>query len=424
MQERNFDLVLTDLRMPGATGVDVLERVKRHSPATQVILITAFGTHQSAMTAMAEGAFDYLEKPFNVEEVRFQVKRALEVHDLMVENLRLKGEASGQDKLGPIVGRSESIRRVYDIIQKIARTRTNVLITGESGTGKELAARALHTRSDRADGPFVVINCGAIPENLLESELFGYAKGAFTGAAKSKPGLVATANGGTLFLDEVGELPLHMQVKILRMIQERTVMPVGGLHEQAIDIRIVAATNRSLEKMVQAGHFRKDLYYRLNVVHIAMPPLRDRREDIPLLAGHFLRRFSRDLGRDLRAMAPETLEALMGYPFPGNVRELENIIERAVTFESSEILSPETLPPHVLRGHAPGKGPLPAEIQLPGNGIDLEEMLATIERAMLCEALKRTQGNQTEAAKLLQISFRSIRYKVRKYSLDPENPEP
>ncbi len=421
--QKSFDVVLTDLRMPRANGITVLEEAKKISSATQVILVTAHGTHQSASLAMASGAFDYIEKPFDVDEVRFQVRRATEVHDLIEENLRLRGDAGVEYRLGPIVGRSSAMREVFQILRTVARTRTTVLITGESGTGKELAARALHGLSDRADASFVVINCGAIPENLLESELFGYAKGAFTGAGQAKPGLVATAQGGTLFLDEVGELPLHMQVKLLRLLQERTIMPVGGLHEQTVDLRIVAGTNRDLGEEVVRGRFREDLYYRLNVVHLEMPPLRERLDDVALLAGHFLRRFSGEMGKQIKAMAQETLDVLMAYPFPGNVRELENIIQRGVTFERSETLTVDTLPPHVVRGRALGSSSAAAELRVPPEGMDLEDTLAGIERDLLRQALQRTGGNQTDAARLLGITFRSIRYKVQKYGLHREHPE-
>jgi two-component system, NtrC family, response regulator PilR len=423
LSQKNFDVVLTDLRMPKANGITVLEEAKKVSSATQVILITAHGTHQSASMAMASGAFDYIEKPFDVDEVRFQVVKAIEVHDLILENLRLRGDAGVEYRLGPIVGRSPAMREVFQVLRTVARTRTTVLITGESGTGKELAARALHGLSDRADGPFVVINCGAIPENLLESELFGYTKGAFTGAGQAKPGIVSTAQGGTLFFDEVGELPLHMQVKLLRLLQERTIMPVGGLHEQTVDLRIVAGTNRDMGEHVSQGRFREDLYYRLNVVQVVMPPLRDRQDDVALLAGHFLRRFSGEMGKQIRAMAQETLDALMVYPFPGNVRELENIIQRAVTFETSKTLTADHLPPHVVRGHALGSSSDDTELQLPAEGMDLEETLAGVERDLLCQALRRTRGNQTDAARLLGITFRSIRYKVQKYGLNPDKPE-
>jgi two-component system response regulator PilR (NtrC family) len=413
-----FAVILTDLKMPRATGTEVLNHAKKVAPATQVILLTAFGTHHSALGAMADGAFDYVEKPFNVAELRFQIRRAFEVHRLAVDNLSLRESALLIEPIGSMIGRSAAIRKVYDIIRKVAPAKTSVLITGESGTGKQLAARALHDRSKRADKPFVVINCGAIPENLLESELFGYTKGAFTGAEKNKEGLINTADGGTLMLDEIGELPIHMQVKMLRVIQERKILAVGGHEEKPVDIRIVAATNRNLEKMVENQTFREDLYYRLNVVNLNIPPLRDRREDIPLLAGFFLRSFSRQTGKIIRAMHPETLDALLRYPFPGNVRELENIVEHAVTFEATDHLCAENLPSHVLQGRVLGNSPVPVDVQLPVQGMDLEETLASIERRILIQSLNRTSGNQTEAARILNISFRSIRYKVRKYGID------
>ncbi len=412
-----FDLVLTDLKMPNAGGLDVLEFVKTTNPSTQVILLTAFGTHLTALGAMAEGAFDFIEKPFKMDELKFQIERALRVSELASNQIHPKGDEIGFLPI-PMVGRSPAINRVFDVIRKVAQAPTSVLITGESGTGKELAARAIHEFSNRAKGPFVVINCGAIPENLMESELFGYSAGAFTGAVGAKLGLIPSAQGGTLMLDEIGELPQHMQVKILRTIQERKVLAVGSVEEIHVDVRFITATNQNLEKMVRRGTFREDLYYRLNVVEVQMPPLRDRREDIPLLAGYFLRRFSQQTGKTIRAMEKETLDALLQFPFPGNVRELENIIERAVAFETRDVLSIDHLPPHVLRGHGLGHGPLPAEISLPPEGMDLEETLASIERNLMSDALRRTSGNQTDAAELLGISFRSIRYKIQKYGID------
>ena len=413
----SFDLVLTDLKMPNAGGLDVLEFVKSTSPSTQVILLTAFGTHLTALGAMAEGAFDFIEKPFKMDELKFQIERALRVSELANKQIHRKGDDIGFLPI-PMVGRSPAINRVFDVIRKVAQAPTSVLITGESGTGKELAARAIHEFSNRSKGPFVVINCGAIPENLMESELFGYSSGAFTGAVGTKLGLIPSAQGGTLMLDEIGELPQHMQVKILRTIQERKVLAIGSVEEIHVDVRFITATNQNLVNMVQRGTFREDLYYRLNVVEVQMPPLRDRREDIPLLAGYFLRRFSQQTGKTIRAMEKETLDALLQYPFPGNVRELENIIERAVAFETRDVLSIDHLPPHVLRGHGLGHGPLPAEIPLPPEGMDLEETLASIERSLIFDALRRTSGNQTDAAELLGISFRSIRYKIQKYGID------
>jgi two-component system response regulator PilR (NtrC family) len=419
---KHYDVVLTDLNMPQANGIEVLEACIRSSPSTQILLLTAFGTDQSALIAMAEGAFGYLEKPFKVEDIRFQVRRAMKMHDLLSENIRMNSSRPMSKHLSSIIGRSPAINEAYSIIKTVAPSRTTVLITGESGTGKELAARALHAHGTRPDGPFVVVNCGAIPENLMESELFGYEKGAFTGATHRKVGLFTTANGGTLFLDEVGELPLQMQVKLLRVIQERCLIPVGGLKEEELDIRFVAGTNRDLEQAVREQKFREDLYYRLNVVQVRMPSLRDRRGDIPLLAGHFLRNFSIELGRDIRAMDRETLDVLMDYPYGGNVRELENIIERAVTFETSDILTLESLPPNVFRGRQLGATPVSSDLSIPAEGMDLEEVLAGVERKILCEALQRTRGNQTDAARLLGITFRAIRYKISKYGIDPDHP--
>ena len=422
LENEHFEVVLTDLNMPNANGIEVLEATKRCAPETQVLLLTAYGTDQSALVAMAEGAYGYLEKPFKVEEIRFQVGRAVKLHDLLSDSIRMSSSRPSSPHLRMIIGRSPAIREAYSVIKTVAPTRTNVLITGESGTGKELAARALHYHSKRADGPMVVINCGAIPDNLMESELFGYEKGAFTGASHQKIGRIKSAHGGTLFLDEIGELPVHMQVKLLRVIQERCISPVGGLKEEEVDVRFVAGTNRDLEVAVAQHDFREDLFYRLNVVQVRMPPLRDRREDIPLLAGHFLRAFSQELGKDIRAMERETLDVLLNYPYGGNVRELENIIERALTFETSNILTLDSLPPHVLTGNQLGSTPVSTDMELPHGGMDLEEALAGIERKLIAQALSRTKGNQTEAARLLGITFRAMRYKIRKYGVDPDEP--
>jgi two-component system response regulator PilR (NtrC family) len=418
--EKEFDLVLTDLKMSGATGIDVLRCTKDFWPDTQVVVMTAFSTPETAVEAMKLGAYDYLPKPSPVEEIRAVVDRALEKRRLRAEVVRLKGQLQKKHSFANLIGRSSHLQKVFHIIEKVANSRTSVLISGESGTGKELVAKAIHYNSPRKGSPFVVVNCGAIPENLMESEFFGHVKGAFTGAVANKPGLLGEAHGGSIFLDEIGELPLSLQVKLLRVLQERRVKPVGGTHETAVDIRVIAATNKRLEDEVKEGRFREDLFYRLNVIQIPLPPLRVRHEDIPILAEHFLGKFSNELDREVVGFDAEVLHVLTSYPYPGNVRELENIIERAVTFETSNVITLESLPIHVVdhRKSASGDG---GRIVLTEEGLDLEGVLGELERDLLLKALAMRSGVRTDAAKLLGISFRSIRYKLDKYGITDED---
>ncbi len=425
IDEEPFDVVITDLRMPGVDGLELLRRIRERSPHTQVIVMTAYGTTETAIEAMRRGAYNYITKPFQVDEIRLLVRQALERVQLerRVENLRDQLE----ERYGfrNLVGRSAAMRQIFSMVQRVARSKATVLITGESGTGKEVVARAIHAHSARKDGPFVPVNCGAIPEGLIESELFGHVRGAFTGAVSSRRGLFEAAQGGTLFLDEVGELPPAMQVKLLRTLQDRRVKRVGASDEMPVDVRVIAATNRQIEEDVRAGTFRQDLYYRLNVVRIHLPPLRERTEDIPLLVQHFLQRFSQELGKKVRSVEPAVLDVLSHYAFPGNVRELENLVERALTLETGERLSLRSLPRHIFEavGQAASDVVEPSRLELPPEGIDLEATLERIERDLLQQALERTGGNRTEAARLLGITFRSIRYKLRKYGMVPSNAE-
>ncbi len=413
-----FDLVLTDLMMPGVDGLEVLSRVKERSPHTEVVMMTAYATADTAIEAMQRGAYDYVQKPFKVDELRVVLDRALGRRRLVLENQDLRQRVTAADG-GPfarIVGRSPAIQEVLEVIRRVADTRTSVLITGESGTGKELLARALHDASGRRDAPFIAVNCGAIPEALMESELFGHVKGAFTSAHAAKQGMFQAASGGTLFLDEIAELPIHLQVKLLRALQERRVRPVGATAEIPVDVRVVAATNADLEELVAAGDFREDLYYRLNVIRIKAPPLRERPEDIILIARRLLARFSEDTGKNIRDLDPTVVDVLVGYDFPGNVRELENVLERAVAFETTSRITLPSLPREILDRSRRG-APLDAIARLPPEGLDLEDLLAKIERKLLRQALERSGGNRTEAARLLGISFRAIRYKLDKYGL-------
>jgi two-component system response regulator PilR (NtrC family) len=341
------------------------------------------------------------------------VDRALERQALVRDNAALREKVQDAYRLASLLGRSGAMQRVFELIKKIAPTKTTVLVTGESGTGKELVARALHGEGTRAAGPFVAVNCGAIPEALLESELFGHVKGAFTGAVAAKEGLFAAAEGGTLFLDEIAELPMPMQVKLLRALQERKVKPVGGNEERPVDVRVVAATNRDLEAEVSGGGFRQDLYYRLNVIQVHLPPLRQRREDIPLLVEHFVKRYAAELGKRISGVSPEALSALASYDYPGNVRELENLVERAVTLETSQVVTAAALPP---RNNTVASTPA-AATDLPPAGVDLDRILADYERGIVERALKQTGGVRREAARLLGITFRSLRYRLEKLGL-------
>jgi two-component system response regulator PilR (NtrC family) len=410
-----FDVIITDLRMPDIDGLTILAEAKRAHPDTEVIVVTAFSTTETAIAAMKAGAHDYLTKPFKIDEVGLVVDRAMEKRRLSRENVALRDEIKGRYKLERLLGKSPPMQRVFDLLRKVASTRTSVLLIGESGTGKELAARALHELSPRTDRSFVAVNCGAIPETLLESELFGHVKGAFTGASSDKQGLFEAAHNGTLLLDEVADLPLAMQVKLLRVLQERKVKPVGGVSEREVDVRIVAATNRDLEAEVEKAAFRQDLYYRLNVIQIRMPPLRERREDLPLLVDHFIRKFSAEHGRNVVGATPEVMSGLMAYHFPGNVRELENMIERAVTLATSNWLALDSFPNLVgLQGVQPCASAIG---NLPESGLDLERHLEEYERTILIKALERTEGNRTEAARLLGVSFRSMRYRLSKLGI-------
>ncbi|MAG29823.1 MAG: Fis family transcriptional regulator [Deltaproteobacteria bacterium] len=413
LESDEIDLVITDMQMPEKTGLDLIVEGRAVSPETIMIVLTAFGTTDSAIAAMKEGAYDYLTKPFKVDELRIVIEKALEKKVLSVENRRLRQELRSQSRDRNIIGHSSAMQEVYDLIAQVAETKTNILIYGESGTGKELVARAIHEQSSRHEAPFVAINCGAIPENLLESELFGHVKGAFTGAVQTKVGLFEAAAGGTLLLDEIGEISLPLQVKLLRALQEKTIRRVGDTADRKIDVRIVSATNRRLEEEVAAGRFREDVYYRLNVIQLTLPPLRERVEDIPLLAQHFIRRFADELGKDVEGMTSEAFEMLAGYPFPGNVRELENLIERAVALSRDSVLDRDLLPPTVLEVpiHRP-------TARIPEEGVELERLVADYERSLLSEALSLSGGVKKKAARLLGISFRSFRYRLEKLGVE------
>ncbi len=407
--ERQYHAVVTDLKMPGIGGLELLSWVRANDPGLPVIMITAHGTVDSAVEALKLGAADYISKPFDQDELRQIVAKALRAEELAGQ------EWTPEEGRFDIIGVVPSMRRIFDLIEKVARSPTTVLITGESGTGKELVARALHQQSERAGGPFIAVNCGAVPEQLFESELFGHERGAFTGAVAARQGRFELADGGTLFLDEVGELPLELQVKLLRVLQEQRFERVGGVRSLSVDVRMVAATNRDLKAMVRSGAFRQDLYYRLNVIPIHLPPLRERVGDLPLLTEHFLRRFNERLGRSVTGLSEEAMAALRAWPWPGNIRELENLMERAVLLAEGSRIEASDL-------HGLGD----AEAVAPGDGGDLEDMdlkqyvrvhTAKLERARILRALESVDFNVTRAARKLGISRKSLQTKMKDYGL-------
>lgn len=417
IESNNYNLVITDVRMPNIDGLEVLKYVKENSPETAVIMITAFASMKQAIEAIKLGAFHYITKPFKVDEIRNVIKNAVVRRELEEENIRLRRELKVLFSLDNLIGGSPQMLEIYDLIKRIAPTRTNVLITGESGTGKELAAKAIHSSSPRKDAPFMTINCGAIPENLIESELFGHKKGSFTGAIADTKGLFSASDQGTLFLDEIGELPFQTQVKLLRAIQEKKVMPIGSTTSIDVDVRIISATNRDLEKEVTKGNFREDLYYRLNVISFRMPVLREHTEDIPMLVEHFLEKYCKEQDKKVDKISQEALDILSKYKFPGNVRELENIIERAIALETTGVVLLESLPEKIIQT-AIGDNAPKSYVSLPSDGTDLNKVLEDVERNLILQALRKSDGVKIKAAKLLNISFRSFRYRLAKLGLE------
>jgi two-component system response regulator PilR (NtrC family) len=410
-----YSMVLTDVKMPVVDGFEVLRKTKEVSPDTVVIMITAYGSPEGAVTAIKEGAYDYITKPFRVEEVKLTIKKSLERSTLIKENIRLRQAVEDRYKFWNLIGKSPKMQRVYELVEKVSQTKANVLITGESGTGKELVAKAVHFNSARKDRSFVTLNCGAIPENLLESELFGHMKGSFTGAIANKRGLLEMAEGGTLFMDEIGELPLPLQVKLLRVIQEREFKRVGGVEDIKVDVRIISASNQDLQQKVAHGSFREDLFYRLNVIQIKIPPLRERKEDIPLLVNHFVRKYSADTGKEIEGISPEALELLLGYNFAGNVRELENMIERSITLETTSMIADRHIRSY-LNERMISKG-IPPTLEIPEEGMDLNKVVEDLEKAFILKALEQTDGVKKKAAEILGMNFRAMRYKLAKYDL-------
>jgi DNA-binding NtrC family response regulator len=416
------DLVITDISMPGMSGLELLRHTRSHSRETEVILMTAFGSKQTAIEALNAGATYYVEKPFDLDEMKTVVRKTMEQkrlisenQDLKLENRDLRAKLKGDYEFEGLIGRSDKMKAIFQLIRRVAATGSTVMISGESGTGKELIAQAIHYNSGRGECPFVSINCGALPDELLESELFGHMKGSFTGATGNKKGLFQVASGGTIFLDEIGETSPAMQIKLLRVLQERKIRRVGGTEEIPVDVRVITATNQDLGQMVQERKFREDLYYRINVIAIEMPPLREKPEDIAALAEHFLNKYRHVVGKPIKqGIAKSTMECLEAYDWPGNVRQLENVIERAVALETTEEIQPESLPPEVRVGRPPFGQP---DVTLPREGFDLEEHLETMRRDYMLEAMHRSGGVQTRAAEFLGMTFRSFRYFGKKYNL-------
>ncbi len=414
LEQQPIDLLISDIKMPDLSGVDVLRAAKQIDQDILGIMITAFASTETAVEAMRLGACDYLSKPFDIDLVKMKVREKIENRQIRQENVLLKRTLGLSHQFSNIIGRSETMLEVFKMIETVARTNSTILLTGESGTGKGLVAQAIHFHSLRRDRPMVALNCGAMPETLLESELFGHMRGAFTGADNNKKGLIEVAEKGTIFLDEIAEMSAVMQVKLLRVLQERRFRRVGGLEELQADIRVIAATNQDLTRAVAEGRFREDLYYRINVIPIVLPPLRERREDVPLLADHFLGKYAEQMGKAVSGIARGAMDLLVQYHWPGNIRELENVIERAVALEGTPAIMVESLPPTV-RGMAPARGG--QKDTFPDSGFDLEAHVKEIERDYIAQALLRAGGVQVKAAELLGMSFRSFRYYVKKYNL-------
>jgi DNA-binding NtrC family response regulator len=417
LARQSFDVVLCDVMMPDGSGLDLLREIKAVEPSPPVIMMTAYTSTKTAIEAMKLGAADYVSKPFDVEELKIVVQKALERAELSRENVYLRRELEQKYTFNNIIGRSPRMQAIFSLIERIARTNSTVLVNGESGTGKELIARAIHYASPRATRRFLSINCGALPENLLESELFGHERGAFTGAVRDKKGLFQEADRGTLFLDEIGEMTPTMQVKLLRVLQEKVVRKVGGTEEESVDVRIIAATHQELEARIASGDFREDLYYRINVLPIHLPPLRQRREDIPLLVDFFLQKYCKQMDLSPKQISVEAMQMLESYDWPGNVRELENLIERALALSSNtDTVTTRDLPAFLLTNRKMQTD----LIQLPEDGLDLEAYLEGIRSQLMQQALDRTGGVQTQAAELLGMSFRSFRYYAKKAGLKGE----
>lgn len=416
IEKNDYDLVLTDIRLGDITGLEVLKEAKKKNQDTVIIMISAYSTTEIAVEAMNHGAYDFVPKPFDNTELKLTIQKALELRTLDQEKDKAAAELIDHLHFNRIIGNSPGMLAIYKRIEQIAPTKTNVLITGESGTGKELIARAIHENSDRKDNPFVVVNCGGIPDTLIESEFFGHIKGSFTGAITDKKGLFEAANLGTIFLDEIGELSPILQVKLLRAVQETSFKPVGGTKEIEVDVRIISATNKKLEQEVVEGKFREDLFFRLNVIPIIVPPLRDRKGDVALLAQHFAEKYSKKMGKDIVKLSSYAIDFLNKYSFPGNVRELENLIERSVALSSTNIILPESLTISMYKKRRWVEGIEGRRFDLSDveQGVDLDEIMNTIEQAYIKKAMELAGGNKSKAAEYLNLSLRSLRYRLDK----------
>src|SRR5210317_567314 len=413
--KNKYDVIITDLFLPGASGIDILKHVKEHPLPCSVILITGNATAETAVEAMKEGAFDYIIKPVNFEKLKVLVEKAVEKTRLVAENIYLRQQLRGKYKFDNIIGNSPAIQPVFSRMEKMLHTDSTVLILGESGTGKELVARAIHYNGTRREKPFIDINCGAIPADLLESELFGHVRGSFTGAIADKPGKFEVANKGTIFLDEIGSMPLHLQMKLLRVLQEQEVERVGSSLKVRLDVRVISATNSDLEERVKSGEFREDLYYRLNVIPILLPPLRDRREDIPLLAKHFLKKICIDMNRPQLELTAEAIRDLENYGWPGNVREMENVIERAIALNDGDVIGQNDLPSRIS-GTAERKDNLPI-LHIPEEGLDLAETMEKVERTLIKQAMDKSRNIKARAAALLNLNRTTLVEKIKRYDM-------
>ena len=419
LEKQRYDLLLCDIRLGDISGLDVLRASKKANPDTVVILISAYASTETAVEAMNEGAYDYVPKPFDKDELLQTIAKALDLRTVEREKEILDGQLKENLHFGLLVGSSPAMQHIYKLVQQVANTKTNILITGESGTGKELIAQAIHQESDRSQQPFVVINCGGIPETLMESELFGHKRGSFTGATHDKKGLFEIAHNGTLFLDEIGEISLPIQVKLLRAVQEKVFKPVGGNEDISVDIRIVSATNKNLEKEIIGGNFREDLFYRLNVIEIRVPPLRERKADLRTLAQYFLEKYSKEMGKEITKFSSYAIDLLNKYDFPGNIRELENLLERSVALSTTNIILPDSLALSLhKRRWIEGFKDRRFDLDAVSRGVDLDSILEEIERGYLKKALNCSNGSKNKAAELLGISFRSLRYRLDKLSID------
>ncbi|MCK4620670.1 MAG: sigma-54-dependent Fis family transcriptional regulator [Desulfuromonadales bacterium] len=415
LKNQSYELIISDLFLPGVSGIDILKQVKEISPQTCVIMITGNASAETAVEAMKEGAFDYISKPFNFERLKIQVAKALEKNHLVIENQYLRQQLHGRYQFDNIIGTSQSMQQVFTRMEKVVNTDSTILILGASGTGKELVAKAIHYNSPRKNKPFIAINCGAIPAELLESELFGHTKGSFTGAIADKPGKFEDANGGTIFLDEIGNMPSQLQMKLLRVLQEHEFERVGSSRKIRLDVRLISATNADLPERVKNGQFREDLYYRLNVIPILLPPLKERRGDIPQLTRHFLSRICKEMRRPLMAIDRNAMRAIESYDWPGNVRELENVIERTVALSDGEIISCDDLPPDIAK--VQNAAPL-NDSQVTNEGIDMRQVIAGIERQMIQQAMDLGQGVKAKAAELLAINRTTLVEKIKRLGLE------